>query len=410
MGSSASAFSRVVVYKDKKVKDLNKVDNIDLLASFSKLETIDLHKNKISTIPPAVCADFRKNEMLCQTLVEINLAHNRLTELPDEFYSLINLKILVLDHNILTEISPKLTAFYRLEVLSLTHNKIAHIPWSISKLKQLQKLLIDENLIDYLPNSMGKMKLTTFHVAANPLREIPQEVRNTFKVSLKGASSGFGSSAMVKSTGVIENPDNPADLLKAIKKQQMNLRYKKEYEEDTLSRIEKRNLVYPPETSLLRAVLKDKKGRELMMLQMQKEHCSENFEFWNKILKFRNKYSSDEPIILKDLQSEAQQIFNEFISEQSKYTINLPSSIITSLKKLFDQYSFPKGINQWVFDDAFREINCLMSRDVFLRFRMNADAKELVEKSQKALDKEKAKIEQIKSSTPTVSSPTLHSG
>eukprot|EP01125_Pyxidicula_operculata_P004400 TRINITY_DN1674_c0_g1_i1.p1 TRINITY_DN1674_c0_g1~~TRINITY_DN1674_c0_g1_i1.p1 ORF type:complete len:415 (-),score=66.52 TRINITY_DN1674_c0_g1_i1:133-1377(-) len=390
MGSKVSSLSTHVRYKDKKLKDLNTLENIHLVSLFTKLEYVDLHKNKLAEIPEKVCIDMKKNANLVEYLVEVDLSFNRIKQLPDAFFVLINLRRLNVSNNQLGEFNPKLCLFYRLESLDLSHNRIFQIPWNISRMRQLKSLKLGDNSIDYLPNTLGKLKrLQEMVLTPNPLRKISPEVRKNFFVSEKG-TVGFTGGQM----DILEDPADFGGIMKALKSQDIPLIYRDELMQDMKLRSEIRSKIYVGESLLLRKVLRNPRGKELMLEQMKKEHAEENFLFWVRIQQFRSKYCSDEPIKCKELIAEAEDIFKEFISDKSKFTVNLSASVKSELVKLFtDSYRFPAGIDQFVFNTSFREINILMSRDIFHRFRISPEGKELVDKAQQQLDQENASVE-----------------
>jgi len=112
---------------------------------------------------------------------------------------------------------------------------------------------------------------------------------------------------------------------------------------------------------------------------MTKEHSTENFLFWKTVRQFSNNFSSDIEICTEELVEEARTIFNTFISEDSKYTLNLPAEITAELRKIFtDTFLFPKGINQWVFKPAMRAILDLISRDTYRRFKATPEGANIV--------------------------------
>jgi len=121
-------------------------------------------------IPPSICEDLKRAPRVIEYLQEVNLSHNKFSRLPDEFFLLINLKILNLDHNLLVEFPKKLLSFYRLEELYLGHNNIKHLPWGMNRLKKLKVLHLQSNKIDYIPNTIGKLNnLVDLNIIPNPL-------------------------------------------------------------------------------------------------------------------------------------------------------------------------------------------------------------------------------------------------
>lgn len=94
----------------------------------------------------------KHNIDLFSCLVEINLSHNYINGLPDEFCNLINL-----------------------ETCILSSNNILYLPDDIGKLKKLVKLSVDNNELCMLPDGIIELKnLEYLDVYNNCLYEIPE--------------------------------------------------------------------------------------------------------------------------------------------------------------------------------------------------------------------------------------------
>lgn len=134
---------------------------------------------------------------LADTLEVLNLSGNRLSELPEDFARLRQLRILFCSDNDFTRLPavlgecPELemigfkanrietiepAAFpERLRWLILTDNRIEKLPPSIGKCERLQKLMLAGNRLAHLPDEMVRCKnLELVRLASNRFEEFPQ--------------------------------------------------------------------------------------------------------------------------------------------------------------------------------------------------------------------------------------------
>jgi internalin A len=84
-------------------------------------------------------------------LLVLDLAHNQITEVPEEIGNLIPLLHLHLEYNQIVEIPTEIGSLCSLQMLSLHHNQITKIPSEIGNLIYLKKLVLDENPINNIP-------------------------------------------------------------------------------------------------------------------------------------------------------------------------------------------------------------------------------------------------------------------
>eukprot|EP01124_Arcella_intermedia_P010142 TRINITY_DN16678_c0_g1_i1.p1 TRINITY_DN16678_c0_g1~~TRINITY_DN16678_c0_g1_i1.p1 ORF type:complete len:390 (-),score=73.37 TRINITY_DN16678_c0_g1_i1:40-1176(-) len=368
MGAKSTTITTAVRLKSKHIKDLREVKNLQLLPLFTRLQTIELQHNKIVEVPQEVAVLLGKSMRVHEYLQELNLRDNKLKTLPDEFFMLINLRILKLDKNELSVFPKQLLSFYRLEVLTMSNNKIKHLPWALNRLKRLQILRLDGNLIDYIPNTLGKVdSLAELQILPNPLGSI-----NNDDVII-----ACHSGSLVRVLEFFLTQEVPKDYA-YIEDIQIELQRKKSKEASLTD-----------DQLILRKVLKNKKGLAAFEALMEKEHSSENIKFWRALSQFSRRYNSDKEITTEELINEAKLIFSNFIAEDSSYTLNLPAVVLEELKKIFtDMFVYPKGINQWVFKGANKAILDLISRDTFRRFKSSPEGsaliKEILEKEAKA--------------------------
>ena len=133
---------------------------------------------------------------LADTLEVLDLSHNCLSQLPDDFHRLQQLKILFLSNNPFDVFPAVLADCPQLEMIGfkanhihtvaenslplstrwliLTDNKITQLPESIGQLKHLQKLMLAGNFLSELPASMANChELQLLRISANQLQTLP---------------------------------------------------------------------------------------------------------------------------------------------------------------------------------------------------------------------------------------------
>ena len=78
-------------------------------------------------------------------VIEMRLASNRLTRLPESLFNFKKLQILDLQNNNLTELPEAIGKLKSLKVLNLYANQLTTLPESIGNLESLESLFIEEN-------------------------------------------------------------------------------------------------------------------------------------------------------------------------------------------------------------------------------------------------------------------------
>lgn len=133
---------------------------------------------------------------LAETLEVLDMTDNNLSSLPDDFGTLVNLKILFLSNNQFTEVPKVLANCPKLSMIGIRNNQIAifeenalplstrwliltdnHLkvlPQSIGDLKYLQKCMLSGNQLTSLPKSLSQChNLELLRLSANQLGELP---------------------------------------------------------------------------------------------------------------------------------------------------------------------------------------------------------------------------------------------
>lgn len=107
----------------------------------------------------------------------IDLSHNQLTSLPENFGLLFHLKTLLLRYNKLTCLPDTFTSLVKLEKLDLSHNHLKTLPADFTRMESLTKLNVSKNRLKILPASLGGVKTLKVLLACdNRLHDPPQSI------------------------------------------------------------------------------------------------------------------------------------------------------------------------------------------------------------------------------------------
>ena len=104
----------------------------------------------------------------------INISCYQLTELPDSFANLTNLKALNISKNKLTALPESFGKLTNLERLDISSNNLATLPESFCKLTNLKRLDISDNKLTALPESFANLtSLNKLNISFNKLTTLP---------------------------------------------------------------------------------------------------------------------------------------------------------------------------------------------------------------------------------------------
>ena len=105
-------------------------------------------------------------------------------------------------------------------------------------------------------------------------------------------------------------------------------------------------------------VLNDTEMRDLLEKFLVKEFAEESFHFWVEVTKFKELGEGVE------MEKKAKEMFKEFVKQGSNQQINIPQSMVKTVKKALDSGNVTIGI----FDDALKEVVAMLARDKLRRF------------------------------------------
>ena len=135
------------------------------------LVKIDLSHNNITFIDP--------NISNLRGLTVFKMIHNKVDEIPDEFFLLEAMKILDFSFNIITKIPERMCSCINLTEINFSGNKIKKLPINLSSLRNLELLIISENCLEILPSDVGGLyKLQKLDVSGNQIRTLPFQFEN----------------------------------------------------------------------------------------------------------------------------------------------------------------------------------------------------------------------------------------
>lgn len=115
-----------------------------------------------------------------ETTENLDLSNVNLIIIPDEVFSLVNLKKLRIQNANLTSISPKIIKLKKLKNLWLDCNQIVEIPIEICELTKLRTLYLNCNKIQYIPIEISKFNRTHIYFYYNNIKKIPIELLNNY--------------------------------------------------------------------------------------------------------------------------------------------------------------------------------------------------------------------------------------
>jgi hypothetical protein len=213
---------------------------------------------------------------------------------------------------------------------------------------------VDHNQLTYIPNDIGDLpavKELTIH--ENPLAIDVLELGD-----LDGVLSYFRSQPI---------PSEYKKLIKSLKK--------------ALSKgsepVTKTSDVRGEKLEIFKAFLADAKAKDSFLRHMTKEHAQENLLFYLEVEDFRNRYPSPTEVTTATLVTDAEQIYEKYLSDKAELEVNLPDDVRKRVLGIYsDSYKYPAGVNQWVFNECQASILKLMFTDTLKRYEQSAEGKE----------------------------------
>jgi len=318
-------------------------ENVDILLQNDGLQKLSMVSNGIISIPPAL---FSAPSLFLNTLKELKLDENKLTELSPSIGNLSALEKLSARRNCLTSFPAELCNLTNLTVLILSENKLRDLPPQIGGLQNLRKLDIQKNQLSLLPPELSKLvNLRELSGLDNPL-ESP-----TTDILLEGLQP------------VMDY------LAKKLKHQELAI----ENAKDKDSKEKQKQQKHDKRQQLLE-LLKDDVGRDAFRSFLNSEHCEENLQFYDAVVKFEymSSITTSHEIVVKD----AWRIYETFVKVEA---VNVPANLLEAMNALFQNAKTdPSLINNTTFRATKKHILSLLANDCLVRFLRSAQYKEYV--------------------------------
>lgn len=145
----------------------------NVLATIKQIRYLDMGNNKLSS--------FAFHPPIGQHMRTLNLNHNNLTDLPNNFgTSFPVLQTLRLRVNEFESIPSSILDLPALELLDMVENNLLTLPTNINQMTSLQRLFLSRNLLTSLPDVLATMGLQTLEVDNNFLVEVPDWLKNAY--------------------------------------------------------------------------------------------------------------------------------------------------------------------------------------------------------------------------------------
>lgn len=161
--------------------DYNEIEQLehDSFSELTNLQVLSLRENKISNIDLGILSGLKE-------LKYLDLANNKLPELPTDLWDLVELIHLDLSNNQLADAQYyNISNLVNLEVLDLHLNHLTQIPYHcLEPLSKLQKLHIYWNMFVELPVLSENLLLKEVLVHGNAIMDFPKYVFGTLSKPL----------------------------------------------------------------------------------------------------------------------------------------------------------------------------------------------------------------------------------
>jgi Leucine-rich repeat (LRR) protein len=172
---------------------ISNLDGIDMLDACPKLSTLNLGRNPLVELPPAIsklapslkelflddCSlegPFPPCILELKNLRELRMSNNKIYDLPSDICLLSKLQVLSLDRNRLKRIPAELQDLFDLKTLLLRHNQLEELPHGVpgSMMISLTLVHISSNKLTHLPSSLVECpSITHLYANSNQIKEVP---------------------------------------------------------------------------------------------------------------------------------------------------------------------------------------------------------------------------------------------
>uniref|UniRef100_A0A1I7YZT4 Leucine-rich repeat-containing protein 57 n=1 Tax=Steinernema glaseri TaxID=37863 RepID=A0A1I7YZT4_9BILA len=140
------------------------------------LRNLDLAHNKIREIPIFIGA--------FSSLKQLHLSENLIEELPDELGCLKKLEVLNVSNNKLHSLPETIVACSALSRIELANNNFTVFPVALCLLQSLDVLDLSSNKIETLPDQIGELKASELILNQNRLRALNDNLMNCARLKI----------------------------------------------------------------------------------------------------------------------------------------------------------------------------------------------------------------------------------
>lgn len=147
--------------------------------------TLDLSNKNLSSIDGIATLEFTDNygtKVILSTLaqpIDINLNNNRLTRIPQEFFTIAKIDRLFLENNRIEALPEEISNLQILSRLYMSNNKLKELPKSIGQMHELRHLYVNNNMLQILPSEIyGLTGLVELGLSCNKLKAVPPIINN----------------------------------------------------------------------------------------------------------------------------------------------------------------------------------------------------------------------------------------
>ncbi len=147
----------------------NRLTQLPDLGKLTKLRNLIVNNNQLK--------ELHNNLGKVLKIRMLNVENNQLAELPSGLVNAVELEMIFLAGNNLVRLPAEFSKLKKLKDLNVNGNQLTELPKNIGSCGSLQNLHLSNNELTALPNSIGQLKkLKSLDVSHNPLTQLPENL------------------------------------------------------------------------------------------------------------------------------------------------------------------------------------------------------------------------------------------